>query len=112
MFDWYKKKRLDDQVKFFGGERVRFVSVYARKVKPRIRIKNKKITSFDLSPRHSINSAAQAAHLQQQSLYSQQSLYNSLAESNIRAAQMDQNSALGFAGALGANLLSGYGQFR
>lgn len=37
--DWYKKKRLQEQLKFFGAKKTRFISCYAKK--PRVRVKLK-----------------------------------------------------------------------
>jgi hypothetical protein len=81
MFDWYKKKRLKEQVEFFGGTQKRFVSCYAKQVKPRIKIKLKKGTNLLSGNMNSLNNITllqQANHV---------SLANSMAEANILAAQ-------------------------
>lgn len=38
---WFKDKKLVEQIKFFGGTQKKFISVYAKQVKPRIKIKLK-----------------------------------------------------------------------
>lgn len=39
MFEWHKKSKLAEQLKFFGAKKQGFISVYAKK--PRIRVKAK-----------------------------------------------------------------------
>jgi len=38
-FKWHDKKRLNEQVEFFGGTIKKFVSCYAKQVKVRVRVK-------------------------------------------------------------------------
>jgi len=115
MFEWYKKKRLAEQIKFFGGTQKKFVSCYAKQVKPRIRMNNK--------PKPSINTrygvgAAQALFAQQQALGGQLAnlqAQNGALLSNLQAQNgallSNQMFGLGGAGqAAGFGGLAGIGQ--
>lgn len=88
MFEWKRKQLEDEQVKFFGGKVKGFVSCYAKKEKPRVKIKYKDTIKIDLNPLHNLAAAAQA---RQQGLFSaqlalhQRQLLNG--QANIRAAQ-------------------------
>ena len=68
MFEWKRKELEVEQVKFFGGTIKGFVSCYAKKSKPRIKIKLPDRIIINLNPRYDISSAAQSACMQQQAL--------------------------------------------
>ena len=42
-FNWKRKERLQEQLKFFGAKKTRFISCYAKK--PKVRVKNKTLNS-------------------------------------------------------------------
>jgi len=91
MFEWKRKELEVLQVKFFGGTIKKFISCYAKRAKPRIKIK--------LPDRFIINlnagSAAQSAYIQRHALG---------IESNLAAAQ---GMACGFGGLGGAGIYTG-----
>ena len=67
MFEWKRKQLENEQVKFFGGTQKKFISCYAKQVKPRIRVKVKPIKDIilmDFNPRYAIDSSQQMAHQQ------------------------------------------------
>ena len=37
--DWFKKKRLSEQLKFFGAKKTKFISCYAKKPRVRVSVK-------------------------------------------------------------------------
>ena len=99
MFEWKRKQLEDEQIKFFGGERKKFVSCYVRKEKPRIRIKNKESVKFDLNPGYSVNSAAQLAYIQQRALASMGAM-NQINLANLAAQGQAQRVCGGASGGL------------
>lgn len=66
MFEWYKKQRLAEQVKFFGGKTKGFVSCYAKQVKPRIRVPSDNIdrVRISLNTGYGIGYSKQMTHQQ------------------------------------------------
>jgi len=78
MFEWHKKERLNEQVKFFGGTQKKFISCYAKQVKPRIKVKLKSIkesnvynvtyeqSMADYMAREALEQSRQLANLQAQ----------------------------------------------
>ncbi len=106
MFEWYKKKRLNEQIKFFGGTQKKFISCYAKQVKPRIRVKSDNLerVRINLNPRYDIGSGAQALFAQQQAI----GMANMQAQqSNLSYNQM---AGIGGLGQLAGNgLLGSYG---
>ena len=67
MFEWKRKQLENEQVKFFGGTQKKFISCYAKQVKPRIKIKLELIKDsalIDFNPRYALNSSQQMAHQQ------------------------------------------------
>ena len=89
MFEWYKKKRLNEHVKFFGGTQKKFISCYAKQVKPRIRGKIKDSYRINLHPSpYVINPFLGLESSQAQSLANMQHQNGSLfSAANIAAQQ-------------------------
>jgi len=102
MFDWYKKERLEEQLKFFGGKRKGFVSCYSNefKIKPRIRLENKKI--LDLNPRYAIGSSHQLIAQQQAAQFDALRGNQGAQLAGLMSAAGAQQSALGMANDLQA----------
>jgi len=107
MFEWKRKQLEIEQVKFFKGTMKKFISCYAKQVKPRIKIKLEPILRFDFNPRYAIGSAAQSIHMQQQAnAQAQMALANAASISNIHIGQgQGHANLLAFGGNCGAGQL-------
>lgn len=109
MFEWYKKQRLNEQVKFFGGDQKRFISCYAKYIKPRIKIKLAHLVSprdktlnnlslgMQLANQQSEHGTAQANIATQSQLYQQQRNHGMLGA----ASSYNQMPVLGVQGFFG-----------
>jgi len=113
MFDWYVKKRLAEQIKFFGGKQKKFISVYAKQVKPRIRMKNKELVRFNLMTNYANSALAaqqQAVYMADQHARQGAQLANLQTASGVQLLGM-RNCGMGGNGALGQDGgLMGMGQ--
>jgi len=99
MFNWEKRNRLDEQLKFFNATKKRFISCYAKK--PRVKVYSDGVKRFkiDLNPRYGIRSTQQAIHIQQHAVAA--SLANLAAQRNTNAANMQFLGMLGGTGCSG-----------
>jgi len=106
MFEWYKKKRLNEQIKFFGGTQKKFISCYAKQVKPRIRVKSDNLEriTINFNPRYDIRASAQALFAQQQAIG--MTMANMQAQNGSALAGLQ---SYGLSGNGGASCLSSYG---
>ena len=104
MFEWYKKKRLNEQVKFFGGTQKKFISCYAKQVKPRIKIKLEQ--TKDSAPSVFTDGYLQSINYQQQQALALANL-QAQGAGNLAQGIGLANNAL--AGGLGAACSSGFG---
>lgn len=109
----YACKRLSDQIKFFGAKPKRFVSIYAKK--PRIRLKIKDDTesiiiadtlSYNLRRRQREASqlAAQQYNSASQAFLQQQSMRENIGLSNIGQANANNSLTGGLGIGLGASM--------
>ena len=104
-WQWKKKAALSEQLKFFGAKKQRFVSVYAKKPRIRIKVNRKPRTSG------AVSFSVQAEQLS--SLYQRQSqlgcIRNGIGSNDIAAAQQSMyiTSPLGaaMAGGLGVRFV-------
>jgi len=113
MFEWKRKELEVDQVKFFGGTVKKFISCYANRAKPRIKIKLPDRIIINLNPRYGIGYAAQSAYMQQQALGI--SMANQQAALGVNLAGFAGSASqgqcgYGFLGSLGG--LASQGQMR
>jgi len=86
MFEWKRKQLENDQVKFFGGTHKKFISCYAKQVKPRIKIKLKPIKDsirINFNPRYAIGYSQKMAN--QQQLIGMQNINNALHQGGAAA---------------------------
>ena len=89
-FKWHDKKRLAEQLEFFGAKKKEFISVYSKK-KPKIRMENKSIRPIqDNNPRLAYDPRYGMQQAQQTQLA--QHMYN---------AALAQRNSLGSAGYYG-----------
>lgn len=101
MNNWFEKKRLSEQLKFFGAKKTKFVSCYASK--PRISMKEDRyrfdLRPFDNATREALRNRRHAEH---QQAYNQQVL-GVLGNQQSGLGQ----SSMGLYGGLGGASLSG-----
>ena len=83
-FVWHKKEALQEQLKFFGAKKQKFISVYARK--PRVRVEVK--SSTDDSCNTGNNLAARYGCLQSQDIAAMQRAQQSALCSQANTANL------------------------
>ena len=114
MFEWKRKELEVEQVKFFGGTVKKFISCYAKQVKPRIKIKLKPEPSMadrlGLFGRGALGDVGSSMAQQQLLYYGDQmaSLSAASAHGQAQAANpLGYSTACGIGGKGGAMVVAG-----
>ena len=112
MNNWHKKKRLTEQLKFFGAKKLKFISCYAKK--PRIVMKVKTVTALNPATRLAQQRQLSALHSQQlgmgifgSSLGLQQMASMNTAQASINQQLRMRGQLGGLVGGAVSNLLGG-----